>query len=254
MSNSAVKPRSRPQEITDEWSPCCREGDAQRMPLLRGTQSHLWRFPTYQSTPSEGMASGMRAVGYDRDPSGMATFGNCREREHQRTLGRHVIDDRELRVRADGGRERLDDLIRRAHWIWHLGGTDRRATFERGKRRGTSHAAVAEVRDEDLVAGLERTRAKDRVHAGGGVVDKHEVVAADADELADHICSLAEARAFATRLPHDDLAKLPQKVLARVALDLVADRPLRLEDRQRRHADGAVIQIGQAWFERPQWQ
>ena len=43
------------REITAGCSADCRSGKAQRMPLLRGTHIHLWRFATYQSTPRSAM-------------------------------------------------------------------------------------------------------------------------------------------------------------------------------------------------------
>ena len=74
-------------------SVCWRSGGVQRMPLLRGTHSHLCRLPTYQSTPSDGISSAMRAgrvraVGQHRHAARAQAFGDRRERQHQRALAR----------------------------------------------------------------------------------------------------------------------------------------------------------------------
>ncbi len=43
--------------MTVGWRSAWCSRAAQRMPLLRGAQAHLWRVPTDQSAPSAGMSS-----------------------------------------------------------------------------------------------------------------------------------------------------------------------------------------------------
>ena len=135
----------------------------------------------------------MRAICQDGDAARMAAFGDSRERQHQRALRRDVIDDGERRLRADRSGERLHDVIRRSHRVWHLRHAHGRAPLARGKHHGPRHPAIAEIRDEDLVVGPDRPGAKNRVRAGRRVVDEHEVVAAHANELADGVGRLTQA-------------------------------------------------------------
>ena len=83
QSNSAWKPRSRPQEITGGWSVFWRSGDVHRNPLLRGTHSPLvevGHVPVHAergNVEREG-AGRMRAVGENRDAARAAAFRDRR--------------------------------------------------------------------------------------------------------------------------------------------------------------------------------
>ncbi len=195
--------------MTAGCSDACRSGAAHRMPLLRGTHIHLCRLATYQSTPSVGDAERdgagrVRAVGHHRDALRPQPRGDVGEGQHQRALGGDVIDDGEARARTDG----LDDGIGECFWRRrprHRDRAHRRALLARGELRRLRHAAVAEIGDEDLVAGCERKRSQHRVGAGGDVVDEHEVVAGGAEERSDGVAA-TRSRGFRPRGSPTDVA------------------------------------------------
>ncbi len=123
--------------------------------------------------------------------------------------------------------------------------------FAGGERHGTCHAAIAEVGDDNFIAGRELERAQDGVGAGRRVVDEGEVVARHAKELTHRIGSRTQPRLTAGRGANDDLGQFAEQIAARVLFDLVTDLTLGLEHAARRHAHGSVIEVGQAGFERP---
>ena len=193
------------------------------MPLLRGTQSHLCRLPTYQSTPSDGMSSGMApgacapsaSTATPRPRSAAAISASGRPGRSARRC------DRQPRVESWGrsrqrtrrqlpGPTRPDRASRRYA---------RRPLLARGKRRRARHPAVPGVRDHELVAGGEVERPQDGVRACRRVVHECQIVAGNAEKLPDDVGRLAQPRPAAARHPDDDLSELAEKVAARVALD-----------------------------------
>ena len=178
----------------------CRSGGVQRMPLLRGTHSHLCRLPTYQSTPSDGMSSAS-APGACA-PSASTATPRARRRSAIAASGstsplsrRHVIDDGEpRRSGVIAPLESLDHLLRRPHGYGIAAVRTAAPRSRAANVSGALDAAVAEVGDENLVAGAQRKRLQDGVDAGRRVVDEREVVAADAHQLADDVGGLTQAR------------------------------------------------------------
>ena len=136
-----------------------------------------------------------------------------------------------------------------AERIRHLDGAHRRAALAGGKERRAQHAAVDQIRDQDLVALAQRKRAEDRIGAGGDVVHEHEVRAARAEKGRDLVGGRTQPRRLRQRPAELGFGQRAQDEAARVALHLVANPLLHRHDAPRRHAHGPVIQVGDARIE-----
>ena len=101
-------------------------------------------------------------------------------------------------------------------------------------------------RGQDLVAGLQRERAQHRVDAAARVVDERQAVAVGAEKRARPGRQRARRRGASGGRRHAEVHQLADHEARRMALDLVEDRAARPHDRDRRDADGAVVQVDRA--------
>jgi hypothetical protein len=195
------------------------------------------------------LAGGVRTVHQHRHAPRPAGGRHRRERHDQRRLGADVVEHGQPGARRDRGGQRANVALRVVRRKRQGEGRDRRPALPGDEGGGAGHAAVGMVGEQDLVAGLELDRAQHRIDAAAGVVDEHQVLGSHADELRDPPGSGTQPRHFRRRR-HAELHQLADHVARRMAFDLLEDRRPGAHHRERRHADGAVVQVDAAGLER----
>ena len=183
----------------------------------------------------------VRAIHQHRDIPRVAQGRNLGHRQHQSARRGDVIDHRQPRARRD----------RRRHRLQNRGGG---RAGERNQRLGHArtgpfgdepdcvpHRAIAMRQHQDLVIRLQAQRPQHGVASGGRVVDEHHVIPARADE------------------PRQPIRRRPQRVRhhrphepGRLRLHPIAPGPLFGQHRQRRRAEGAVVDRQEIRIEPPQ--
>ncbi len=163
------------------------------------------------------------------------------DREDERRRARDVIQDREARVRRNARENAGNDF---------LFGTQRKRNFRHDDSRAGAGRHVVEsllargvrvVRREEFVAGGERERADDRVHARRRVRDEREVVAVRPDER-------RQSRARAG----DEVRQRADVEIHGLLLELEPQLRLFREDRLRARPERAVVQVGDGRVEKPE--
>ena len=153
---------------------------------------------------------------------------------------RNVVEQRELRARADAREHGIDDLAGRRHREGELGDDDRRACALRDEADRVRAGVVAVIGDEQLVPCFELHRAQDGVDAGRRVGDEGEPLGLRADEARELL-----ARGI------DSLLELAMEEEHGFALHPRAQLGLLREHLARRRAERAVVQEAHVGVEVP---
>ena len=192
----------------------------------------------------------MGAVNEHRHTASPALGRNRRHRKHQRGLCGDVIHHDQLCPRRERSYERVDDVTGIAQRKWHLHGSQRRSAIACHGTSRQRNRTVREIGDQHFVCRAERDGSKHRVETGRDVGDEHEIVGTRPEKRRDLRDRFAVPRLETPR--HRLLAiQLAEHEPRWLALHLVAQGLLLLENPPRRSADRAVIEIGHVRIEEP---
>ena len=157
MSNSAWKPQSSPQEITAACRSAAVPATSRGCRCCAAPTSTCAGWRRTSRRRATGCRAGSRRARARRRPGprrrARGSGGDLRQRQDQRALRGDVIDDREPRARAESRRRTPRRPRPPTHRVRHLRRAHHGALLARGKHRRARHAAVAEIGDEDFVAG-----------------------------------------------------------------------------------------------------
>ncbi len=183
---------------------------------------------------------GMGAVDERVDAAHLHLGHQALYRHDQSGLTGDVVDEQQPRALGHPLEHARDDVVRRGDGVGdiyahHLGAVEASHVVE-----GVAAGVVLVRGDEQFLVLVEIERAEDGIHSGGGIRHERQSTLVGAEELRKGAPGLIEQR-----------LELPDHEAHRLALELRAQVILFGQNRDRRGAEGTVIEKGDARLEEP---
>src|SRR6266446_6569391 len=161
--------------------------------------------------------------------------------QHEARRAGHVIEQREPGARRDPRQHGFNDRVRRREREGNGHDHDLRPRRGGHEVEHVPARVVGVVGHQELVPRRERQRAQHGVHGGGRVRDEDQALRVGAEERGERAPGVVEQR---LQVAYEEAHRLPLEALAQALL--------RLQDRARAGAEGAVVQEGDRGVERPE--
>jgi hypothetical protein len=178
-------------------------------------------------------ARGVRAVDEGVHPSSVELAHEAFDGEKDSGRARNVIEQREACLRRNAGEDGIDDLFGVFEWKREASDGDLGSAALRVKVEGVPARIVRLVGGQERIARSEFERSQDGIHSGCRVGHERYSRFIGPKERSERLARRIEERLELTHEEADGLA-----------LDLIADAPLRLKHDAKTRTERSVIQKG----------